>query len=203
MLICARVFVLKHLLEHLPLGTNDMVARRRWILAQVMPPFPQFGEDDMFTTIITSLRSAEEMDMLRLSGKMLQGMERIEGRVFAVVDEAQVAAEYLSDYFRSFTTGTDMRPVLHAFHKFLWRTRIFRGVIYAGTALSMEMVNKALLSQAAQSTGTSKYATVSVELGRFTKDGTSHPDYIRQYLAPRSISGQRLEDRILHWFSGR
>ncbi|KAM6495008.1 hypothetical protein JOM56_009631 [Amanita muscaria] len=140
MLICARVFVLKHLLEHLPLDTDNMVARRRWILAQVMPPSLQFQEDDMFTTIITSLRGAEEKDMLRLAGTMLRDMTSIKKRLFVVVDEAQVAAEYLSDYFRSFTTGTDMRPVLHAFHTFLLRTMIFQGVIFAGNGLSMEMV---------------------------------------------------------------
>ncbi len=61
---------------------------------------------------------------------MLQGMKRIKKKLlFAVVDEAQVAAVYLSDYFRSFTTGTDMRPVLHALHIFLWRIRIFEGHI--------------------------------------------------------------------------
>ncbi len=141
--------------------------------------------------------------MLHLARTMLQGMERIK-RLFAVVDEAQVAAMYLSDYFRSFTTGTDMRPVLHAFHKFLLRTRIFRGVILAGTGLSMEMVKpKTILCGAARSTGTRKYLAVSVELGRFTKDGTSHVDYIRKYRSPRSISDRRLEDRILYWFSGR
>jgi hypothetical protein len=203
MLICARVFVLKHLLEQLPSNTDDMVARRRWVLAQVMPPFTPFARDDMFTTIIISLRGAEETDMLHLASAMLQGMTRMKGRLFAVVDEAQVAAEYLSNYFRSFTTGIDMRPVLHAFHKFLWKTRIFRGVILAGTGLSMETVKKALSSQAAKSTGESKYPTVSVELGRFTKDGTSHVDYIRKYLSLRSISDRRLEDRILYWFSGR
>ncbi len=52
MLICARVFVLEHLLERLPPNTDDMVARRRWILAQVIPPF---DEVDMFTIIIASV----------------------------------------------------------------------------------------------------------------------------------------------------
>jgi hypothetical protein len=60
--------------------------------------------------------------------------------LFAVVDEAQVAAEYLNVFFRSFTTGIDMRPVLHGFHRFLWDTKIFRGVILAGTSLSMKIV---------------------------------------------------------------
>jgi hypothetical protein len=54
-----------------------------------------------------------------------------------VVDEAQVAAVYLNDSFHSFTTGTDMHPVLRAFYGFLWKTGIFQGVILAGTGLSM------------------------------------------------------------------
>ena len=110
--------------------------------------------------------------MLDLAGTMLQGMARL-GRkqLFVVVDEAQVAAEYLCDYFRSISSGTDMRPVLHAFHKFLYESMIFQGIILAGTGLSMEMVKKAIFSQTAKSTGSPKYATVYVELGRFTRVG--------------------------------
>jgi len=44
--------------------------------------------------------------MLDLARTMLRGMERIGGvKLFAVVNEAEVAAEYLNDYFRSSTTG--------------------------------------------------------------------------------------------------
>ena len=109
MLICARVFVLKQLLERLPPNTDNVVARRRWIFAQVIPPFAPFEEVDMFTQIIQSLRGAVEKDTLHLARTMLRGMNRMQ-KLFVVVDEAQVAAEYLSDYFRSFTAGTDMRP---------------------------------------------------------------------------------------------
>jgi len=63
-------------------------------------------EDGIFTTIIHSLHGAGERDMLDLARTMLRGMERIGGvKLFAVVNEAEVAAEYLNDYFRSSTTG--------------------------------------------------------------------------------------------------
>jgi hypothetical protein len=121
MLICARVFVLKHLLENLPPGTDAMVARRRWVLVQVLPPSLHFDDDDMFS-LVRSLRPADTNVMLDLARTMLEGLSGIAGveifgsdRLFAVVDEAQVAAEYLEESFRSFTTGIDMRPVLHAF----------------------------------------------------------------------------------------
>jgi hypothetical protein len=204
MLICARVFVLKHLLKNLPINTDATEARRRWVLAQVLPPSLQYDKDDLFTVVVRSLRSADTTDMLKLARTMLRGMAHIVGGLFAVVDEAQVAAVYLKDSFRSLTTGTDMRPVLHAFYGFLWKSGIFQGVILAGTGLSMKMVKNALSSQVAKYTG-SREPIVSVELGRFTKDDTSHVDYIRKYssLSGGSFSDQRLVERILYWLSGR
>jgi hypothetical protein len=46
MLICARIFVLKCLLEKIPPGTSVLTARRRWVLLQVIPPFD--GIEDIF-----------------------------------------------------------------------------------------------------------------------------------------------------------
>jgi hypothetical protein len=209
MLICARVFVPKHLLKNLPINTDTMVARRRWVLVQVVPPFLRYHKDDLFSIIVNSLRAAGAADMLNLAGATLQEMAHIVGKeelmLFAVIDEAQVAAVYLNDFFHSLTTDTDMRPVLHAFYGFLWNTRIFQGVILAGTGLSMEMVMDGLSSQAAKYMGARQEPIVSVELGRFTNDGTSHVDYIRKYisLSDGSVSDQRLVERILYWFSGR
>ena len=206
MLICARVFVLKCLLKNLPINSDATVARRRWVLAQVLPPSLKYDKDDLFTVVVKSLRSAGAMDMLNLARTTLRdifGDEQPD--LFAVVDEAQVAAEYLKDSFRSISTGTDMRPVLHAFYAFLWKSGIFKGVILAGTGLSMKMVKKALSSQVAKYMGARQQSIVSVELGRFTKNGTSHVDYIRKYssLSDGSFSDQGLVERILFWFSGR
>jgi hypothetical protein len=56
MLICARVFVLAHLLKKLPIGVDVMAARRRWVLVQVLPPFLTY-EGDIFALVVNSLRS--------------------------------------------------------------------------------------------------------------------------------------------------
>ena len=65
-------------------------------------------------------------------------------------------------------------------------------VIFAGTGLSMEMVNKTVSSQAAKSMGSHTYPIVSVDFGRFTKDGTSHVDSIG-LRAASPIGGWRIE----------
>ena len=208
MLICARVFVLKQLLENLPPGTDATVARRRWVLVQVLPPYLRFNKkDDMFALLVRSLRPADTDVMLDLSRTMLGGLSNLArvDSLFAVVDEAQVAAEYLDKSFRSVTTGTDMRPVLHAFYRFLWDTGIFRGVILAGTGLSMSMVKTAVSSRSAQVMDSRSKPIVFVEVGQFTKGGTVHEKYIRKYLplSPGCISDERLVERIMYWFSGR
>jgi hypothetical protein len=131
MLICARVFVLKYLLKNLPINTDATVPRRRWVLAQVLPPSLQYDKDDLFTVVVNSLRSAGTTDMLHLARTMLREMEHIVGneqrKFFAVVDEAQVAAVYLEDSFRSFTTGTDMRPFCMRSIGFFGKLGSFRG----------------------------------------------------------------------------
>lgn len=155
MLICARIFVLKELIKKLPKGTDPMVARRRWVLVQALPPSLS-PEGEIFNVVITSLRAADTMIMRTLICSMLSEIKNIAGKtifpnkpLFTVVDEVQVAAQYLEISFRSSTTGTDMRPVLHAFHRFLWDTDLVRGVILSGTGLSMNTVRTAVSSKSA------------------------------------------------------
>ncbi|KAF8241170.1 hypothetical protein L208DRAFT_1464244, partial [Tricholoma matsutake] len=207
MLICGHVFVLKQLLENLPPGTDATIARRRWVLLQVLPPYPLFNmKDDMLALLIRSLRPADTDVMLDLSCTMLGGLSDL-ARVnclFAMVDEAQVAAEYLDKSFCSLTTGTDMRPFLHVFYRFLWNTGIFWGVILAGTGLSMSMVKKAVSSRSAQVMDSRSKPIVFVEVGQFTKGGTAHREYIHNYLplSPGCICDERLVEQIMYWFSG-
>jgi hypothetical protein len=205
MLICARVFVLKCLLENLPPGTNAVTARRRWVLAQVMPPFYQ--THDIFVHVLQSLRGAEMGDMINLTDFMLREMTKQNifppERLFVVVDEAQVAVEHLNGSFRS-TTGIHKRPVLHPFYSFLWKFNFFKGVILAGTGLSVKMVRTAVFSQSSARLDYRQDPFVFVEIGQFTNDGTDHKDYIEKYLrlAP-TVPDQRLMERILYWFRGR
>jgi len=209
MLICARVFVLKCLLYELPSGTPAETARRRWVLLQVMPPFDDI--DDIFVVVLGSLRAADKTDMMDFTKNMLKEMKMHLGNdffpnkgLFAVVDEAQVATEYLNESFCSTATETEKRPVLHPFYSFLWNTKLFQGVILAGTGLSMKMVRTAVTPQALKLLEYRREPFVFVEIGRFTKDGTEHKAYIERYLRlSRSVSEQRLRERILYWFHGR
>jgi hypothetical protein len=208
MLICARVFVLKSLLEKLPSGTDAETARRRWVLAQVLPPFHR--THDIFVIVLDSLRAAYKADLIHFTLSMLDslinrfGSKFFPGRLFAVVDEAQVAAEYLNESFRSITSGSEKRPVLHPFYNFLWSTNVFKGVILAGTGLSMKMVQTAVVSQYAQRHTYRQVPFVFVEVGRFQKDETPHKSYIEKYLPfSQRATDQRLMERILYWFHGR
>ena len=209
MLICARVFVLKCLLEKLPSGTDAVTARRRWVLVQVMPP--SNGTDDIFVNVLQILRAADKGDMIECTKSMLTGMTKMVGpnifpkwRLFVVVDEVQFAAEYLNGSFRSAVTGTDKRPALHPFYSFLWKTNIVKGIILAGTGLSMTMVQTSVSSQSAKRQNYRQRPIVFVEVGQFTKDGTDHKAYIEKYLLfAANVSDQRLMERILYWFRGR
>jgi len=207
MLICARVFVLKCLLENLPAGTTAKIARQRWVLVQVMPPS---HVDDIFVTVLGSLRAADKTDMMDFTRNMIKDMAKLFGTdffpvqgLFAVVDEAQVATEYMEGSFRS-TTETEKRPILHPFYRFLWYSKLFKGVILAGTGLSMKMVRTSVSSQSAQLLDFRREPFVFVEVGQFKKGGTDHKAYIEKFLhLSQSASDQRLMERILYWFHGR
>jgi hypothetical protein len=209
MLICARVFVLKCLLEKIPPGTSAETARRRWVLVQVIPPFD--GIEDIFVVVLGSLRAADKTDLMDFTKTMLRGMTTRSEQIFfpnqglfAVIDEAQVAAEYLDGAFRSTTTETEKRPVLHPFFSFLWNSELFKGVILAGTGLSMKMVRSAVASQGGALLKYRRDPFVFVEVGRFTKNGKEHKAYIKKFLRfSQSVSNQRLRERILYWFHGR
>jgi hypothetical protein len=106
--------------------------------------------------------------------------------------------------FASPIAGTDSRPVLHPFYSFLWDTRLFQGVILAGTGLSMKMVRTVVQCQSAQRQDHSQVPVVFVEVGEFTKDGTDHKTYIEKYLPfSDNAFNQRLIERITYWFRGR
>jgi hypothetical protein len=201
MLICARIFVLKCLLEKLPPDTDMETARRRWVLVQAMPPIDV--ATDIFVAVLISLRAAVKIDLLDFTESMLKKIIKHQVLPFVVVDEAQVAAEYPNESFRN-TTGIHTRPVLHPFYSFLWDTRLFQGVILAGTGLSMKMVRTAVSCKSAQRQDYSQVPIVFVDVGEFTKNGTDHKTYIEKYL-PFSVSAfdQRLMERILYWFRGR
>ncbi|KIM39923.1 hypothetical protein M413DRAFT_446839 [Hebeloma cylindrosporum] len=211
MLICARIFVLKQLLtsSHLPLDEDPMIVRRRWVLVQALPPSARDG--DIFASIVDSLQYADTAVMHTLSNNMLSEIRRKVGAklfpdngLFVVFDEAQVAAQQLTNAFRSSTTGTT-RPVLHAFCRFLWEANLIRGVILAGTGLSMQMVQTTMASHGAQSMSPSSSQLVLTEVGRFQQGDAAHRAYIEKYLPPcrNPKSHKRLVQRILYWFSGR
>ena len=64
MLLFARIFVLKQFVQYLPVGTEPMVARWRWVLAQVLPPRLGEIEPDLFVHLLQSVR-AGRTDIMR------------------------------------------------------------------------------------------------------------------------------------------
>jgi len=72
--ICARVVVLKSLLEKLPPNT----ARRRWVLVRAMPPVDL--ATDIFVAVLKSFRAADKTDLIDFTEAMLKGMREILGK---------------------------------------------------------------------------------------------------------------------------
>ena len=208
MLICARVFVLKCLLDLLPADTSAETARRRWVLAQVMPPIS--FDKDLFVLVLNSLRAAYKTDLAAFTDFILDELATRHEKnfhprkLFAVVDETQVATEYLNESFCSLTSASEKRPVLHPFYNYLWNSNFFRGVILAGTGLSMKMVRTSVISEYVRVQSYRLVPFVFVEVGRFEKDDVFHHTYIEKYLSlSESDSDRRLMQRILYWFHGR
>jgi len=77
MLVCARIFVLKCLLEKLPSDTDAETARRRWVLVQAMPPIDL--ATDIFVAVFRSLRGADKADPIDFTESMLKGVKDILG----------------------------------------------------------------------------------------------------------------------------
>ncbi len=208
MLLCARVFILKQLVQRLPVNTGVTVARRRWVFAQVLPPCLEHEDKDLFVKVLRSLRGATTDIMRDITRSSLRNITKYlfsmgsDTRLFVVIDEAQVAAEYL-DFFRS-ASGTERRPILREMVSFFQSSQIFKRIILSGTGLSMEMVKDAVGSLSAREV-TNESQGVFTNVGRFTSEDSSQEVYISRYLnlSKDNVSDRRLLERMKYWFSGR
>ncbi|KAF8522268.1 hypothetical protein BU17DRAFT_87361 [Hysterangium stoloniferum] len=190
MLLFVRLFVLKQLVQHLPFNTDATVARRRWVLAQVLPPCLPKGEDlfSMLNQFMT-----KRLDLFPAG---------IGTPLFVVIDEAQVAADHLKEYFRS-NTGSDPPPILREMYKFFLVSNIFAGIILSGTGLSMKIVKDVVGSTPAKQSNTCTQPQVFTDIGRFMRGDSSQEDYIHRYLTlSGNDSDRRLLERMVYWFSG-
>ena len=216
MFLCARLFVLKRLLDLVPLQTDVKAvkaARRRWVLLQIFPPCLR-SSDDVFVEILRSIRSADidiMQDFIRTTINDLfvkkdilseEGKNSMKAPLFLVIDEAHEAYQF-NGRFRSDTTG-DYRPILHQIFKYFQGISIFRGIIVVGTGLSAGMVTRTIRSVSAGTTGRLEEPVVFSDVGAFTRTGSSQDAYVRQYLTLLdNLSDQRLMERIQYWFCGR
>ena len=144
MLLCVRVFILEKLVQHFPVNTNIMNARRRWVLAQILPP--QRHSEDLFVTVLRDLRGAETetetlLDIAResLSNIMTKRTDlfpEVRGTpLFVVIDDVQVAAE--TPKFFCSASGTELRPILREMVMFFHSSGIFNKIILSGSGLLM------------------------------------------------------------------
>ncbi len=212
MMLCARFFILNQLVQHLPVNTDATVARRRWVLAQALPPSSGYDRDDLFVKVLLGLRGADTDVMLEIVRSSLHSImtERtdlfpmgINTPLFIVIDEAQVAGEYLK-FFRS-ESGTALRPIFREMVSFFQSTGIFDGIILSGTGLSMKRERKSYFAMSAKYAPCEGEPLVFTDVGRFMRNDSSQEAYIRRYLtlSDDNISDQRLLERMMYWFSGR
>ena len=201
MLLCARLFILKQLVQR--------YARRRWVLAQVLPPCLKQSED-LFVTVLRALRNADTDVMFHIAGDLRRDImnrtnlfpQGLKTPLF-VIDEAQVAAEYLK-FFPS-TSGKEWRLILREVVSFFHSCRLwFNKIILSGTGLSMGMVEDATDSFSAKAAPTRVQGVFS-NVGCFAREDPSQEAYIRRYLtlSDNDISDKRLLERMKFWFSGR
>ena len=207
-LLCARIFVLEKLLQKMPSNTTAAVARRRWVLAQILPPW--YTQFDIFVTVLKVIRGGDTNVLDQIASDILKGLKERKPslfpsakNLFVVVDEAQVAAQGekgLEYYFRS-GDGANPRPILREIIKSLDESGTFSGVILSGTGLSLGIVNTALSSVSAKNIGKHE---VFVDTGCFGKEDPSHQSYINRYLKlSGNDSDRRLLERMQYWLSGR
>jgi hypothetical protein len=211
MLLFARIFVMKQFVQCLPVDTEPMVARRRWVLAQVLPPRLGDIEPDLFVHLVQSVRAGRTEIMRSFYTSTITALTttrpdlfplRHATPIFVVIDEAQVAADDMK-FFPS-TAGNNLRPILREMYSFFVTAQLFSGIILAGTGLSMSMVKDALGSVSAKQVGR-RQPLVFTDTGRFRPHDPSQEAYIRQYLtlSDNVISDRRLLERMSYWFSGR
>ena len=121
MLLCACFFILKQPVKHLPVGTDATVARRRWVIAQILPPRLSHDDDDLFVKVFQNIRGAETRIMLDIIRSSLDNIKtertdlfpmKTSTPLFVVIDEAQVAAEQFKSFLSE--SGTADRSAPHS-----------------------------------------------------------------------------------------
>ena len=215
MLLYARAFTLDQFLRRLPDQTDVREARRRWVLLQAMPPRTLDSDRDIFDVLFRSLRDADTDTMLSfieetpflLSSQRWDLFPLVEGfraHYFVIIDEAQEAADHLTEYFRS-DTGVDLRPILREFYLILHSSSWARGIILSGTALSTEIAKNSIGSSAMKQSTRPTGIEFFTDTGRFLDNDPFQREYVLRYLSlsQDNISDARLLERILYWFPGR
>ena len=192
-------------MQHFPVNTKIADARRRWVLAQVLPP--RLLDDDLF---VKALRGAEHDTMRHVISDSLSDIitkrtdlfsNASKSQLVVVIDEAQVAAEYLK-FFRP-ALWAERRPILREIVDFFRSPPTFKRIIFSGTGLSMEMVTTAVGSSSAKEAANEKQGAFT-DVGRFTREDPFQEAYIRRYLTlSDNDSDKRLLERMKYWFSGR
>ncbi|KAK2467977.1 hypothetical protein APHAL10511_000272 [Amanita phalloides] len=203
-LLYARIFMLKKLLDNIPSGTAAAVARRRWVLLQVSPP--RNGGADIFLAVLQAIQEGTTEILMEIVRDTLTYLVNTkpdlfpcaEG-LFAVVDEAQVAADYPKPYLLS-TDCARQRQIIHEILNFLDTSEIFKGIL-SGTSLLLLMVKEAS-APSSKKRGFARCAFVNI--GSFNRENSYHTTYINRYLALcDDASDKRLLQCMQYWLSSR
>lgn len=210
MLLCARFVILAQLVKQFSANTNIADARRRWVLAQVLPPCLEGHTEDLFVTVLRAFRNADTEIMLRIANELWHDITTTrkdlfpEGKkgFFIVIDEAQVAANKLNCF--PSTSGSMLHAILREMVQLFQSSRIFNKIILSGTGLSMGMVGDATGCLSAKAVPTLVQQVFS-NIGCFKGQDPTQEAYIRRYLtlSDNDISDRRLLERMKLWFSGR
>jgi hypothetical protein len=210
MLVCARIFILKQLVQRTSPSAEPFDVRRRWVLLQALPPALFMRGGDIFVWLLRSLRTGDTEVMRGFSSSTV--LEMFQQRpdlfsstnFFAVLDEAQDAANSHIDFFPATSDPLATRSALHELYRVLNRTDVICGIILSGTGLSMNLVTDSVNSMSARQADPHYSVKIFTDTGNFL-DEQSQKDYVLRYLqlSNEVYSDRRLLERIQTWFIGR
>jgi hypothetical protein len=207
-LLCARLLVFQKFMSYLPPATRPILARRRWVFLQLLPPI--YGMHDIFVHIQRVLRHADPVDVKDIEQNMLTSITEQQPAMFprktplfVVIDEAQAAARCLRNQFPSTGNSDNTYPVLHELYRVLYGSEFFQGTVLSGTGLSLHLVLSLLGSFGAKRL--SKPHPVKVFSGSAVFSHSAQVDYAKVNLALSEVhpSDRRLLQRMERWLLGR
>lgn len=207
--LLARLLVFSAFLHHIPLDEiTDPIYKIRWTYLQVQPSIIPTERDDIFTSILHFLDEREDQDYIDAKIKAtFATISRLygKGRIYIVIDEAQLGIERLPEAFHS---SNKLKPQHRPFLRqlvYTWRRKLATKHLEASFLISATRLSSEKFLEVVASVTSKPQFSASVYTGSFDNDGDQIayimpfiPDHLRL-----TADFQVLFTRIRQWLRGR